>query len=87
MVPPDDGFGRVGRPNKLYKEKDMTALDIIAAHLDLSVDEVRAVLEAANSAAYSMEMDMQRWFDSYMDMELSELGIYAGDVKAAVKAQ
>ena len=52
----------------------MTSLDIIANRFNLSVDEVRAIFEAANTAAYSMEMDMQRWFDDYSDMELNEFG-------------
>jgi len=52
----------------------MTALDIIAAHLNMSVDEVGAVLEAADSAAYAMEMNLDQWFPDFSDMELGELG-------------
>lgn len=52
----------------------MTALDIIAAHLNMSVDEVRAVLEAADSAAYAMEMNLEQWFPDFADMELTEMG-------------
>ena len=60
----------------------MTSLDIIANRLNLSVDEVRAVLEAANSAAYTMEMNLQTWFDDYMDMELEE--VFADGAEDAV---
>jgi len=52
----------------------MTALDIIAARMNLSVDEVRAVLEAADSAAYSMEMNLSEWYPDFADMELTEMG-------------
>ena len=52
----------------------MTSLDIIANRLNLSVDEVRAVLEAADSAAYAMEMNLEQWFPDFADMELTEMG-------------
>lgn len=52
----------------------MTPLDIIANRLNLSVDEVRAVLEAADSAAYAMEMNLEQWFPDFADMELTEMG-------------
>lgn len=60
-----------------------TVADLIGEKLDLSVDQVMAVLEAANTAAYSMEMNLQELRDSYADMDLHELGMYE-DVNAAL---
>lgn len=51
-----------------------TVADLIGDRLDLSVDQVTAVLEMANTAAYSMEMNLQELRDSYLDMDLEQLG-------------
>lgn len=52
----------------------MTPLDIIAAKLNMSTDEVNAVLDAAETAAYAMEMNLEQWYPDFADMELTEMG-------------
>jgi hypothetical protein len=59
-----------------------TVADLIGERLELSVDQVMAVLEMANTAAYSMEMNLQQLFDSYTDMDLYELGMFEDVVDA-----
>jgi hypothetical protein len=70
MVPPDNGLGRIGRPNQLYKEKQMTALDIISQHMGLSTDEINSVLEEVNYVSFRLENNMDQFLEDRIDIEL-----------------
>lgn len=63
-----------------------SVLDLIGERLNMSVDELGAVLEAFNTAAYAMELNMQQLFDDHMDEDLHELGMF-DDVVAALDSE
>ena len=49
----------------------MTSLEILSAHLELSVDEIRYIAEHWDDIAYRLECNMDQLYEDYMDVELS----------------
>lgn len=48
----------------------MTSLDILSGHLELSVDEIKYLLDQWNDVAYRLECNMDQLYEDYMDVEL-----------------
>lgn len=49
----------------------MTSLDILSGHLELSVDEIGAVLDTLNDISFRLECNMDQMMDDYLEVELS----------------
>lgn len=49
----------------------MTPLDIISAHLELSIDEISAILHEADYVSFRLEMNIDQLYEERMDTELN----------------